>query len=68
MAINGPPRKKNSSKRIGSQFATLRVIVQASSTKLGPKSQKRSPKITQNAQNWPDFATYSRPYSGLDIE
>jgi hypothetical protein len=68
MAINGPPRKKLSSTRIGSQFATLEVIVQSSITKLGPKNQKKSPKMTQNAQNWPVFATYSQPYSGLDIE
>jgi hypothetical protein len=59
MAINGPPRKKNYSKKIGSQFATLGVIVQASITKLGPKNQRRSPKITQNAQSWPGFTTYS---------
>jgi hypothetical protein len=43
MAINGPPREKNYSKKIGSQFATLGVIVQASITKLGTQEPKKKP-------------------------
>jgi hypothetical protein len=68
MAINGAPRKKKYSKRIGSQCTTLGVIVQASIIKLGPKKQRKSPKITQNAQSWPNFTIYSWPYIDLDIE